>query len=469
MMAATTTRRDNSLATLRVISLLSATTEICHRLGCHSVMVGRSHGCDDPSLALALPIVTAPKVDPNAPSADIDSQVRAQAASGGPVYRIHAETVAELRPTVIITQDHCRICAVTSDDVANACERLPNPQAAKVVTVSPTTFDDVLEDVRSVAAALGVQPRGDRLVRHMKERVEVVRREAVAERGEAPRPKIAHLEWVAPLMGSGYWIAECCAAAGCEMVLGTAGGNSPTLTGIEALASADVIVVAPCGFSIERTKAELDACGLASSPAFRELPAVRAGRCFVADGNKYWNRSSCGIVETCEMAAEMAWPELAGLWGHHGERWVRLSELDAFCSRPGAQPVTKPVVLAEADDPMVPAKAAPLGARRAEASAVEVVNAQLAALFSGDWDGAFALNSKPNCARLGDAAKFAGVVRSSASFSVLVDKGREVEVWECGSDVTVRARVEGRPETTFQFMMVREDGAWCTDGVRVEC
>ena len=53
--------------------------------------------------------------------------------------------------------------------------------------------------------------------------------------------------------------------------------------------------------------------------------------------------------------------------------------------------------------------------------------------------------------------------------SVLVDKGREVEVWECGSDVTVRARVEGRPETTFQFMMVREDGAWCTDGVRVEC
>ena len=57
----------------RVLSLLSAATEIVHRLGCSHLLVGRSHGCDDPPLAKVLPIATAPRVDPNAPSAVLDA------------------------------------------------------------------------------------------------------------------------------------------------------------------------------------------------------------------------------------------------------------------------------------------------------------------------------------------------------------------------------------------------------------
>ena len=56
----------------RVLSLLSAATEIVHRLGCSHLLVGRSHGCDDPPLATALPVVTAPRVDPNARSLQLD-------------------------------------------------------------------------------------------------------------------------------------------------------------------------------------------------------------------------------------------------------------------------------------------------------------------------------------------------------------------------------------------------------------
>ena len=51
---------------VRVLSLLSATTEIVHRLGCAHLLVGRSHGCDDPPLATTKPIMTAPRVDPAA-------------------------------------------------------------------------------------------------------------------------------------------------------------------------------------------------------------------------------------------------------------------------------------------------------------------------------------------------------------------------------------------------------------------
>ena len=49
-------------------------------------------------------MLTAPKCDPNASSADIDVAVRAQAALGGPVYHINNSSVASLQPTIIITQ-----------------------------------------------------------------------------------------------------------------------------------------------------------------------------------------------------------------------------------------------------------------------------------------------------------------------------------------------------------------------------
>ena len=50
------------------------------------------------------------------------------------------------------------------------------------------------------------------------------------------------------------------------------------------------------------------------------------------------------------MVAEMAWPSLAGLWGHHGKAWVRLAELEGFCQRDGAASATKRVVLADDSD-----------------------------------------------------------------------------------------------------------------------
>ena len=59
------------------------------------MLVGRSHGCDDPPMATTLPVVTAPRVNPNAPSRELDEAVRAQAAAGGPIYKINSESVHE--------------------------------------------------------------------------------------------------------------------------------------------------------------------------------------------------------------------------------------------------------------------------------------------------------------------------------------------------------------------------------------
>ena len=312
---------------VRVLSLLSATTEIVCRLGCSHMLVGRSHGCDDPPFVMSLPVVTEPRVDPKAPSRELDEAVRLYAVSGGAIYQINNDLVASLRPDVIITQVQCRICAVTPNDIAGAFAAFASHSTAKLITIKPMTMEDVMNDILTIAVALDVPERGNQLVDMMKSRLKGL--SDVTEK-ICSKPRVVHLEWLDPIMGSGYWIAQCAAFAGCRMVHGTHGGHSPTIPLISSLADADVIILAPCGFSLMRTFRETAKLPLLSSPEWAALPAVRAGAVFVADGNLFFNRSSCRILETAEIIAEAAHPELCGLFGHHGRVFVRLDELDGL-------------------------------------------------------------------------------------------------------------------------------------------
>jgi len=485
-------QHDGAIQERRVISLLSATTEIVSRLGMAHCLVGRSHGCDDPALATTLPVVTAPKVDPNASSALIDAAVRMQAASGGPVYHIYNGSVKALQPDVIITQDQCRICAVTKDDVQDAIGLL-GENKTQVVTVEPKTLTDVLGDVMTVAEACGVPERGTRLVNLMKSKMDTVQSTVAELTLGTCRPKVAHIEWIAPLMGSGYWIAECVDIGGGDMICGKVGGNSAVLEGLERLQEADVIILAPCGFSIERTQVELNATDFLANPAFAGLPAVCNGRCFVADGNKYFNRSSCGVVETAEMVAEMCHAELIGLWGHHGERFVNLKELDRFCKRTDAPPPTKAVPGPEASHGPQPSaekfscaipdanEVFPVGAERMVLGPEDVVKAQLAALQMSDFPTAFEFNSEQNKARLSDSSKFGSIVKGT-SFNILLDRsaiittaapvlGDQLGGESNSASVRVDAVSQDGKRGTFLFDVGKTSGKapWQTEGVRVGC
>ncbi|KAH8070917.1 hypothetical protein JL721_4834 [Aureococcus anophagefferens] len=365
-------------------------------------LVGRSHGCDAPPAVLALPAVTSPKMDPTAPSEEIDAAVRAVVAGGGPVYEIRNRMVAALAPDVILTQDQCRICAVTRADVAGACAALP---ASTIVTIEPTTLGDVLGDVATIAAALGVPERGARLVASMERRLDAVR----SATAPFPRATACHLEWLAPVMGSGYWIHELFDAANCAMVHGAKGGHCPTLADDAALNDAEVLVLAPCGFSVERTRHELRSLGLLER--WKNVRAVREGRCYVADGDRFYNRSSCEVVETAEMTAEMAFPELRGLWGHHGKHFLE-------------------------------------------------------ALRAEDFDAAFSLCSPKNRERLSSPAKFREICGGASSAALLTggDVSRTDVVSASAATVAVAAG-----ERRFLFDLAFEGGAWRTDGVRVVC
>ena len=300
----------------RVVSLIASATEIVCALGFEQQLVGRSHECDYPPSVAGLPVCSASKVAIGAASRDIDGQVRGIVADGLSVYRVDAAVLDGLAPTVIVTQTQCEVCAVSLKDVeAAVCELVGS--RPRIVSLEPMSLGDIWNDIRAVASALGHLQRGEDLVARLVDRLAAVR---AAARSTPTRPSTACIEWIDPLMSAGNWTPELVERAGGVDPFGEAGKHSGYLR-IEHLAAADpdVIVIAPCGFDIERSCREMTP--LASHPAWQQLSAVRAGRVAIADGNQYFNRPGPRVVETAEILAEILHPGRCE-FGHRGRGWI---------------------------------------------------------------------------------------------------------------------------------------------------
>jgi iron complex transport system substrate-binding protein len=114
---------------------------------------------------------------------------------------------------------------------------------------------------------------------------------------------------------------ELIAAAGGHNLFGVAGKHSDWMRWDELLAAdPEVIVVAPCGYGLERCLEELPL--LEAKPGRAGITAVREGRVYFADGNAYFNRPGPRLADSAEMLAEMLHPDVVQP-KHEGTAWVR--------------------------------------------------------------------------------------------------------------------------------------------------
>lgn len=298
---------------MRVISLLASGTEIVCALGAGNSLVGRSHECDNPKWIRALPVCTSPAFDVSMPSRNIDAEVRRRIKSGEPLYHVDTQLIRELRPDLLITQAHCEVCAVTPGDVTRAgC----GVSAAQVLAISAGNVQGIFDGVMNVAHAVGLPAEGEALIAQMRARIRAVN-EAVRNR---PAPTVVMLEWTDPIFSMGNWGPELVEAANGTLLLGERGQHSRAISWDYVRdADPDYLIVAPCGFGLERTLREVSV--LESLPGWGKLKAVRSGRVAFADGNLYFNRSGPTIVETVEIIAEILHGHRAVTRGH-SEAWL---------------------------------------------------------------------------------------------------------------------------------------------------
>jgi iron complex transport system substrate-binding protein len=276
---------------MRICSFLPSATEIVAELGFADSLVGVSEECRWPPEVVGKPVVTAARIDPaRMSSLEIDEAVRASVRDGRSLYAVDAELIEALEPDLIVTQDLCAVCAVSSGELESAC-----PVGAEVVALDPRTLGEVAESVRVLARRLGAAERGRKLAARMLDDIEQA---AVSVRG-LERRRVFFAEWIDPPFCAGHWLPEMIELAGGEDVLGRAGQPSRETSWKEVVAlEPELVIVGPCGFGVEEAAAR--ATGL-------ELPCPAVA----VDGDAYYSRPAPRLAAGVRQLAHLLHPDEA--------------------------------------------------------------------------------------------------------------------------------------------------------------
>jgi iron complex transport system substrate-binding protein len=280
---------------MRVVSLLPSATEIVHDLGAGPALVGRSEECDYPPSVRGLPIVMRARAwDADRPSREIDDRVRRVRGASESLYDLDLEQLRTLAPDLVLTQDLCTVCSVTDTEVVAACRATGIDP--RIVTLGPKTLEEVWDSIETVGTALGLLDRARVVSDGLRSR---------STRGGVhlarPRPIVAIVEWLDPPILAGLWTPDIVRAAG-GIALGTEPGVPGLRTTWEDLVAVqpDLVVLSPCSFSVERTRAELG-----SSKVRTELARLtpRAG-VWLAD-EAYFSRPGPRLAAGVELVRDL--------------------------------------------------------------------------------------------------------------------------------------------------------------------
>jgi len=274
---------------VRIVSLVPSATEIIAALGLAGSLVGRSHECNYPPEVAAVPVVSASRIDTTSiASSEIDGAVRAALADGKPLYAVDAELLEQLAPDLIVTQDLCEVCAVPSGEVRRIAGA-----GVETLSLDPRDLAEIEESIRTLARHLGVAGPGELLAQAMRHRIDGVHQ---AVRGLAPL-RVFVAEWLDPPFAAGHWVPEMVMLAGGEEVLGRTRERSfPTTWEAVANAAPQLIVLAPCGFDLERTVNEAGG-----------VPAMGA-RVVAVDGDAAYSRPGPRVAEGIAQLAHLMYP-----------------------------------------------------------------------------------------------------------------------------------------------------------------
>jgi iron complex transport system substrate-binding protein len=221
-------------------------------------------------------------------AAEIETLVSASAEESHSLYAVDAQLMQELAPDLVITQDLCEVCAVSSGDLATAC-----PIGTEVLSMNPRMLGDVRDSFITLAERLGAAELGAQLAARFDAKIDDVRSAVAGLR----RPRVFVAEWMDPPYGSGHWLPEMVQAAGAENVMSMPGEFSFATSWQDVLAEQpELVVIAACGFDLQQALERTDDL---------RLPV----RTVVVDGDAYYSRPAPRTADGIRQLAHLAHPE----------------------------------------------------------------------------------------------------------------------------------------------------------------
>ncbi|PIR01295.1 MAG: hypothetical protein COV66_02440 [Nitrospinae bacterium CG11_big_fil_rev_8_21_14_0_20_45_15] len=291
---------------MKGLTLLPSATEIVCWLGKQDTLLGISHECDYPETLAGLPRLTASRLGSARTSSAIHQSITALLESTMGVYKLDVEQFVELKPDFVVTQDLCSVCAVSLQQVEEAC-RTVTGKDVQIISLRPKKWDDIWNDIKRVAKLLGAEEKCTALLNDVSSRVEVIKQRV--KNASVPPKTVLTIEWFAPVMISGLWVPEMIDFAGGVPLFATSGEKSRTVS-FEQLSTVnpDVVIVKPCGYKTEQTLSEFET--LKTLAPWGQWNAGRNDEVYLVDGNSYFNRPGPRLIDSLEILSACIHPGL---------------------------------------------------------------------------------------------------------------------------------------------------------------
>jgi iron complex transport system substrate-binding protein len=299
---------------MKVCSFLPAATSMIHHMGLEEHLVGVTFEChsDKPK------VVRSHLEGNNYSSEEIETVVSTSKKRGIPLYYIDEELLNQLQPDIIFTQDVCDVCQIDTSVVQRAIHKLKKQPL--LIPLIPRNLDDVFANAVTIAGAMGKEEAAYRLLATLKKRMDHIL--DVLRENKAPLKRVMIMEWLNPIYNCGHWIPfQVAQAGGVDMLSNPAGYSIITEWEKVVKYNPEVLVVAPCGFNIERSAKEIEK--LTEREGWVDLLAVKNKAVFLADADLF-TCPSTQLVDGIELLASLFHPALFPMQDHFKSKYLQL-------------------------------------------------------------------------------------------------------------------------------------------------
>jgi iron complex transport system substrate-binding protein len=302
-------------------SFLPAATQMIYDMGLQHLLQGVTFECPHQALAEKQKVVRCVLEGNHYSSTEIDKIFSASKAQGKSLYYVDEEVLQAISPDVIFTQDVCEVCQIDTACTAAAVAKLE--KQPQLIPLTPNTLHDVFNTAVTIATAMGSEEAAYTYLAGLQKRIDAIIDDLRLHK--APPKRVMVMEWLAPIYNCGHWIPYQIAYAGGIDMLSNPGGDS-IVTLWEKIVKYDpeVLVIAPCGFTISRTGEEIHL--LTEKKEWEQLTAVRNNAVFMADYDLFTQPSPSTLTDGIELLAALFHPTLFTVPAHLQHKYKPLHQ-----------------------------------------------------------------------------------------------------------------------------------------------
>jgi iron complex transport system substrate-binding protein len=305
---------------MKACSFLPAATQMIYDMGLQHMLHGVTFECPSIALTEKQKVVRCVMEGKNYSSEEIDKIFSASKAQGKSLYYVDEDVLQSIQPDMIFTQDVCEVCQIDTACTAAAVANLE--KQPKLITLTPQTLDDVYYTAVTIASALGHESAAYHYLAGLQKRTTYILDKL--RRHQMPMKRVMLMEWIQPIYNCGHWIPFQVAQAGGIDMLSNPGGDSIVSSWEKIVKyNPEILVIAPCGFDVERSKEELHL--LTEKPGWQQLEAVKNNAVFICDYDLFTQPSASTLVDGIELLAALFHPSLFRVPKHLQTKFAHFS------------------------------------------------------------------------------------------------------------------------------------------------